>query len=422
MDQPSSTFDQASPRVKRRFPGQREFVAMMAAMMALNALAIDAMLPAFPAIGAALDVATANDRQYVISVYIGAMGIGSLLYGPLADRYGRRPVLFTGIGVYILFSLLCALAESFTALLTFRFLQGFGAAAIGVLVTSVIRDRYSGDTMAKLMSMIFIVFMAVPVVAPTIGQAILTIAGWRWIFGVFAIAGFAVIAWVWARLPETLEPCNVKPIKPTVLANTWRMVFFNRMAMGYVLGAGLIFGGLFGFLNSSQQIFADVFDAADIFPYAFAAVAGGLALANFVNSRVVERIGARRVSHSALFAFIALSLSQIAAAYYAPESMVLFLGLATVNMAMLGFTGSNFSALAMEPFGEVAGAASSFQTFVRTVLGAIIGGSIGQFFDGTAMPMAIGFLLAGIAALALVLWCEKGKLFQRPQTCPNVPY
>lgn len=418
--------DTLSPTVSKQAEigkmGPREFVAMMAAMMALNALAIDAMLPAFPAIGKALDVAAANDRQYVISVYLAAMGVGSLVYGPLSDRFGRRPVLFFGIGIYVIFALLCAIADSFTSLLSFRFAQGLGAAAIGVLVTSIIRDRFSGDGMAKLMSMVFIVFMAVPVVAPSIGQAILYVASWRWIFGVYAIAGCAVVLWVWWRLPETLKPENIKHIKLSVLAQTWHIVFFNRMATGYVLGSGLIFGALFGFLNSSQQIFAEVFDAADIFPYAFAAVAGGLALANFVNSRVVERLGARRVSHSALFAFIALSISQIAAATHAPENMALFLMLATANMAMLGFTGSNFSSLAMEPFGTVAGSASSFQTFVRTVLGAAIGATIGQFFDNSAMPMAIGFLISGVTALALVLWCEQGRLFRRPKTCPNVPY
>ncbi len=395
-------------------PGPYEFVAMMAAMMALNALAIDAMLPAFPAIGAAFDVAQANDRQYVISVYLAAMGIGSLVYGPLSDRYGRRPILFLGIGIYVVFALLCALSTSFPMLLALRFAQGFGTAAIGVLTTSIVRDRFVGDEMAKIMSMIFIVFMAMPVVAPSIGQAILYLAGWRWIFGAFAIAGGIVMLWGWIRLPETRDADSVRPMAVAALTKTWGRVIIHRAATGYVLGSGLIFGALFGFLNSSQQIFADVFDAADIFPIAFAAVAIGLAISSFVNSRIVERFGARRVSHSALLAFIALSLAQIAAASFAPSNMPLFLLLASANMAMMGFTGANFSSIAMQPFGNVAGSASSFQTFVRTLLGAGVGALIGQFFNGTAMPMVAGFLIAGLAALLAVSWSERGILFTRP--------
>ncbi len=198
-------------------------------------------------------------------------------------------------------------------------------------------------------------------------------------------------------------------------------MIFNRQGFGYVAGAGLLVGAMFGFLNSSQQVFADVFDAEAIFPYAFAAVAGAMAVSNFFNSRIVERFGARRVSHSALMAFLVLSLLQIAAAKLPGEPMALFLVIVALNMAMVGFIGANFSSIAMEPFGAMAGAASSFQMAFRTVLGAGIGALVGQAFDGTTLPMALGFFSCGVAALVVILWAEKGRLFRRPGTCPKSP-
>ncbi len=396
------------------FPLQfREFVAMMATLMALNALAIDAMLPAFPAIGDALGVTSANERQFVLSSYLFGSGIGALFYGSLADRFGRKPVILCAIAAYALFAGACGLATSFTALLTFRFAQGIAAAAMGVVALAVIRDRYDGDRMAKLVSLVFIVFMAVPIIAPTVGQMILYVASWRAIFALFVLLSAAVGLWIWLRLPETLAAENVIAISPRAIGATWREVVFNRGALGYVLASGVVMGGLFGYLNSAQQIFADIFDAADIFPYAFAAVAATIAISNWFNSRIVERFGARRVSHVALIAFIALSGAQIAAAAMQHESMWVFLVLIGINMSMIGFTGSNFGSIAMQPFGRMAGAASSFQQCVRTILAAGIGAVIGQMFDNTVLPMATGFLICGLIALLLVSWSERGRLFKR---------
>jgi MFS transporter, DHA1 family, multidrug resistance protein len=188
-----------------------------------------------------------------------------------------------------------------------------------------------------------------------------------------------------------------------------------------MLGAGIVQGALFGYLNSSQQTFEKVFDAAEFFTIGFAIVAIGIAVSNFTNSRIVERFGARRVSQAALLTFIVLAAFQVAASVFAPRSLPIFLALLTANMAMIGFIGSNFSSIAMTPFGDVAGAASSFQTFVRTVLAASIGAGIGQQFDGSVTPVALGFLVCGVAALLLVLWCEKGKLFTRPGTTQPLP-
>jgi DHA1 family bicyclomycin/chloramphenicol resistance-like MFS transporter len=241
------------------------------------------------------------------------------------------------------------------------------------------------------------------------------------IFDLMAVISVAAAIWVYLRLPETLAPENVIPIQPKTLAKAWKAVVLNRNAAGYMIGAGVTQGALFGYLNSSQQIFDKVFNAADFFTIGFAIIAIGIAVSNFTNSRIVERFGARRVSQTALLTFIALGALQLLAARYAPTSLPIFLILLTGNMAMIGFIGSNFSSIAMTPFGHVAGAASSFQTFVRTVLAASLGACIGQQFDGTVYSVALGFLCCGLVALLLVLWCEKGKLLTRPGTTQPLP-
>ena len=410
-----------SPTPPKKTIGERELVVMMASLMALNALAIDAMLPAFPAMIKGLVVSEANKIQYVISVFLAGTGIGALIYGPLSDRYGRRPILLFSVLGSTIFSLACSFADSFQFLLAMRFCHGLLAAAMGVLVVSVIRDRFSGDAMARRMSTIFLIFMIVPIIAPTVGQAVLLVAGWRTIFDLMAFMALAAAFWVWRRLPETLASENMIPIELHALTKAWKQVVLHRNATGYMLGAGIVQGALFGYLNSSQQLFDKVFNAREFFTIGFAIVAIGIAVSNFTNARIVERFGARRVSQAALISFIAFGALQLAAAYLAPTSLPIFLALLTANMAMIGFIGSNFSSIAMTPFGHVAGAASSFQTFARTVIAALIGAAIGQQFDGSVAPVAAGFMVCGFIALALVLWCENGKLFTRPGTSQRTP-
>jgi DHA1 family bicyclomycin/chloramphenicol resistance-like MFS transporter len=410
-----------SPAAAKKSIGLRELTIMMSSLMALNALAIDSMLPAFPAMARGLKVTDPNQIQYIISVFLAGTGIGALIYGPLSDRYGRKPILLIATIGAALFSLACSIAPNFEMMLAMRFAHGLLAAAMGVLVVSVIRDQFEGDAMARRMSTIFLIFMIVPIIAPTIGQMVLLFAGWRVIFDLMAFMAVAAAIWVYLRLPETLAPENVIPIEPHALAKAWKVVVLHRNAAGYMIGAGIVQGALFGYLNSSQQMFAKVFNAADFFTIGFAIIAIGIAVSNFTNSRIVERFGARRVSHAALLTFIMLGALQVLAAQFVPKSMPLFLLLLTGNMAMVGFIGSNFSSIAMTPFGHVAGAASSFQTFVRTALAASLGTVIGQQFDGSVFPVALGFLGCGLAALLLVLWCEKGALFTRPRTTQAIP-
>jgi len=402
----------------------REFVALMASTMALNALAIDAMLPAFPAIRESLHVADPNRLQYMISTYMFANAVGSLLAGPLADRFGRRPMLLVSIAFAAIGGIATGAAPTFEILLAMRTLHGFFAAGLGVLAVSVIRDRFAGDQMARVMSVIIIIFMLVPVLAPSIGQLVLEVASWRKIFHVQAVAAAAVFVWTWYRLPETLHPDYRQPIAPVAIARNWLSCVTDRQGFGYMMAAGVMMGGMFGFLNSSQQIFYDVFDAASIFPIAFACVAGSMALANFSNSRIVERFGARRVSHAALLGFIVMSLLQFGASQLHPEPLLLFMVLIAINMGMVGFTGSNFGSIAMEPYGHIAGSAASFQSFARMALATLIGAATGQRFNGTTEPLAEGFVVTGLIALAFILWAERGKLFTRPRRSslrPKVP-
>jgi DHA1 family bicyclomycin/chloramphenicol resistance-like MFS transporter len=394
---------------------------MMAMVMALNALAIDSMLPALPAIGEALGVAVANDRQYIISVYLLGIGFGSLLYGPLSDRFGRKGVLVPALFAYLALSIGCGLATSFTMLIVLRFVHGLVSAALGVIVVAVIRDLFAGDAMARRLSLIFLVFMIVPIIAPTLGAGVAALAGWRAIFILLAVMSVVMLVWL-RRLPETLDPADVRPLDFRTMAAGWATVTRHRRAAGYMIASGTMQGALYGYLNSSEQIIGEVFDARSLFPLVFACVAIGIAIANFSNAAIVERFGARRVSQSAVFAFMATSILQIVAALSGVETLWMFTLLMMVNVGLIGFIGSNFGSIAMEDFGHKAGVASSYQSFAKTLLAATVGAVIGQQYDGTTLPLAHAFLGCAIVGLALVLWAERGKLFTRPGTAPKSPF
>lgn len=404
-----------------RLPGEREMVMMMAMLMALNALAIDAMLPALPAIADGLNVLVANDRQYVISAYLAGLGVGSLFYGPLSDRFGRKGVLVPALFGYAVLALACGLANSFPILIALRFAHGLISAALGVVVVAVIRDLFVGDAMAKRMSLIFLVFMIVPIIAPTMGAGVSAVAGWRAIFIVLAVMSMMMLLWL-RRLPETLDPADSRPLNFRTVLNGWSVVTRHRRAAGYMLSAAMMQGALYGYLNSSEQIIAEMFGARELFPLVFACVAIGIAVANFSNARIVERFGARRVSQTAVFAFIATSVAQIIVAVSGMETIVMFTMLMMVNVGLIGFISSNFGSIAMEDFGHMAGVASSYQSFARTLLGTVIGALIGQQYDGSSLPLAYAFLACAISGLLLVIWAENGRLFTRPGTAPKSPY
>jgi DHA1 family bicyclomycin/chloramphenicol resistance-like MFS transporter len=392
-------------------PGFIEFVCLIALMMALNALAIDSMLPALPDIGASLGVASPNARQWVVTAYLLGFGGAQLFYGPLADRFGRKPILMIGVGIYVLFSFAAMLAPTFETLILARIGQGLGSAATRVLAVSIVRDRYSGRTMARVMSLSFLVFLGVPIIAPSLGQAILLVAPWEGIFGVLAFAGITLMIWAGLRLPETQHPEDRLPIQVGRILAAFREVLGNRASVGYTLAMTAITGALFGFINSAQQIFFDVFEAPALFTTVFALIAGGIALASIVNARLVETLGSRLIGHSALIGFIAMASIHAVVTISGHETIWTFAILQAMTMFCFGLLAGNFGSMAMEPMGHVAGTASSVQGFISTIVGSLTGFAIGQSFNGSTIPMTLGFLACGLVAMTCVLYAERGRLF-----------
>jgi len=394
--------------------GRAEFIAMMAFLMALNALAIDIMLPGLQEIGAALNVENENHRQYVISAYLIGFGVAQLFYGPIADRFGRRMPMIVGLAIYVVSSLAVVFVPSFESLLLLRFIQGIGSAATRVITVSIVRDVFGGRQMAEVMSLIMMVFMVIPVVAPGTGQVIMLFGDWHWIFVFMAVIAVIVGAWMYVRLPETLAPEDVRPFTPKVIIDGFRIVLTDRVALCYTIASTFIFGALFGFINSAQQVYVGIYGLGVWFPVAFAAVALFMALSSFVNARLVGRFGMRKLSHGSLLGFIAINLIWLVVQILGPQPMpfFLFIGFFALAMFQFGWIGSNFNSLAMEPLGHVAGTASSVLGFMGTIGGSIIGAAIGQAFDGTALPMVAGFFVVGVIGLIFVLIGEKGRLFQ----------
>lgn len=386
---------------------------MVALAMALHAFAIDAVLPAIDDMARDLGVVAGNERQFVISAYLIGSGIGCLVPGAFADRFGRRPVLLLALAAYTVLSLVLALIDSFTAMVVLRGLQGLLCAGLTVVPNAIVRDRYSGDRMARLLSMIAAIYVVIPVLAPSVGQLVAWVAGWRGIFDFSALVSAGMALWVWLRLPETLASEGRQPVHLPVIVRNMRAALVRRESIGYVMAAPMTLGAVFGYINSAQQLIGEHFGAGDWFPFIFGLVASTMVVTNFVNSRIVERFGARRVSHAGVLLFIAVSLVQVWVSHYRPDSLALFLPLLALNMGLLGFLGANFSSIAMQPFAGIAGSASSMHAFVRLFGASLVGVVIGQSYDGSARPFALALLLCSLSALALVTFSERGRLFRR---------
>ena len=380
-------------------------------MMAVYALAIDIMLPGLQEIGSSLGVADENHRQYIITAYFAGMASTLLAFGPASDTFGRRIPLLAGLLVYVIAAAAAAFAPSFEVLLALRFIQGAGAASTRVIAVSIVRDRFGGRQMAEIMSLIFMVFMVIPVIAPGLGQVTMMIGGWHMIFTAMATVALAISIWAYVRLPETLHPEDRRPFTLAAVRQAFSVVLTTRLSLWYTLASMTIFGALFGFINSAQQIYVGIYGLGVWFPVVFALVAGLMAISSFLNSRLVSRIGMRRLSHGAVFGFMTVSLIWLMWSLSGELPLFAFLVLFALAMFQFGWIGSNFNSISMEPLGHIAGSAASVQGFIQTLGGGVIGAAIGQMFDGTTTPLAASFFIVAVITVGMVLIAEKGRLF-----------
>jgi DHA1 family bicyclomycin/chloramphenicol resistance-like MFS transporter len=403
--------------VKR--PGTREMTVMLAALMGLNSFAIDAMIPALPAIGRSLHVLNENDRQLVVVAYFIGFASTQLIWGPLADRFGRKPVLSAGIILYGLFALLCAFAGSFPLLIASRFAMGASAAVTRVLVVAMVRDLFEREAMARVMSLVFMVFMLMPVLAPNIGLAILLFAPWQAIFGALALYALAMLAWSGTRLPETLHPEYRRSLKWSDMAGAVWETIREPQSRGYTTALTISFGALVAYIASIQQIVFEAFHEPRLIGLVFAAIAAPMALASWTNSRVVGRFGLRRVGHIASLAFMLVALVHVSLALAGRETLASFILLQALTMCAFAFTSSNLSTLAMEHMAPIAGTASSVQGMIGTIGGAIFGFIIGRHFDGTVLPYLIGTTACATGGFIVLLMTEPKRLFAPMEADPE---
>jgi DHA1 family bicyclomycin/chloramphenicol resistance-like MFS transporter len=411
-------------KTEKSSPSFAEFVILISLMMSLTALSIDAMLPALPQIGSDLSVQNTNDRQMVVSVIFLGLAIGQLFFGPLSDSIGRKPALYAGYGLYIAGALLSASAASFPMMLVGRLLQGLGLSAPRAVTLALVRDRYVGRAMARVMSFVMTVFILVPMIAPTLGQAILLFSGWRSIFVSFVLMTLVTLVWFALRMPETLAPEHRAPFSLRRIMDATLQIVRNRTAIGYTVSAGLISGAFLGYLNSSQQIFQEQYALGTLFPLFFAVLAFSVGLASLLNTRLVMRFGMRFLVRWSLIVIVGLSILAFTIALLAAGQPPLWFLMAYIMMAFfcIGILFGNQNSLAMEPLGHLAGIGAavvgSLSTFISMPLGTIIG----QSYNDTTLPLIAGIgVLSGLSIL-VVRWTERKKDRPRHSSRTGRPY
>jgi DHA1 family bicyclomycin/chloramphenicol resistance-like MFS transporter len=388
--------------------GKREFIVLISMLMALTALAIDTMLPAFGQMRTSFGLAADSTALApVITVFFVGFGAGQLLWGPLSDSLGRKRILWVGLAIYALAALGAAFAPSLTFLLLLRLLGGVGAAAVRVFTQGAIRDRYRGDQMAKVLSYIMAVFLLVPMVAPSIGTGVLMVGDWRWVFAFFV--GAAILAAIWStRLQETLPKERRIPLNLGRLLGAAKVVVTSRFAMGFTIAQMAVFGFFASYLASTELILEDVFGLGEWFPVVFGGASLMLGAAMLFNPRLIDRFGLRRMVRYALIGYLAASILFATIAITTgghPPFWLYLVGVLPILVAH-SFVMPNLNSAAMMPMGRVAGTAAAIIGSIATLGGALIGASIDAAFDGSVTPFALAGVLVCAVAYAAYRWAD----------------
>ncbi|PDT42784.1 MULTISPECIES: multidrug effflux MFS transporter [Sinorhizobium] len=394
--------------------GLVEFIVTIAVMTASVALAIDSMLPALSSIGQSFDVTNANEAQLVIGIFFLGFGFSQIFFGSLSDAFGRRVVLLGGLAFFTISSFAASQATSFEALLVLRFIQGIGAAAVRITTMAIVRDCFGGREMARVMSYVMIVFMIVPIVAPSLGQVVIVYSDWHWIFILIGVIGLVLFFLALTRMSESLPAKERLPLSFGAILSGFRTVLTNRITCGYMIGLTLFTAVICAYIVSVQQVFGEIYGLADWLPIAFAGTAGGIAVANFANGFFVRSFGMRRISHAALILFTLLAAAGYALSLAGTPAFVVSYVMFSVLLMFFAVIATNFTAISLEPMGHLAGTATAITGFISTTAGALIGSAVGQLFNGTLQPLFGGFALFGLLTIAATLWAEKGKLFTHP--------
>jgi len=388
-----------------------EFIALLSLITSLTAVSIDAMLPALPDIARSLAVSNANDTQLVVSLFILGMVFGELIFGPLSDAIGRKKAILAGLAIYCIGTVLAMTALSLGQILIGRIIMGIGVSGPKIASRALVRDQFEGEAMARIMSYIFMVFILVPMLAPSVGQIVLHAADWRAIFLLYLGFGAVIAVWLSVRQAETLPPERRIPLSYTALWTNTQRIVRHRKVMAYTAAAGLIFGGQLLYLSLAQAIFHDLYGIEDQFPLYFALLAFGIGLSAFCNSQLVQRFGMHRLSVAALIGLIASSgtLAAVAATHGGVPPFTIFMALCFAMFCCLGTLFGNLNAMAMQSLGRVAGLGASLIASMSSLVAVIMAVSIGRFYDQTALPLALGFLLAATVTLLLVLFASKAR-------------
>ncbi|KAA1244678.1 multidrug effflux MFS transporter [Aquimarina sp. RZ0] len=383
---------------------QFEFVALMAALMSIAALALDALLPALEIIGLDIGVTDPIDNQLLVIMIFLGLGIGPLFFGPISDTLGRKPIVYMGFGLFVLSSFICIYAQSLEVMLLGRILQGIGLSAPRTISIAIVRDMYDGDYMARIMSFITVVFILVPVIAPTMGKLIMDYYDWQTIFYVQAVFSILVSLWFWKRQSETLKPENKVSLSVKAFTNGFKEVILQKQTIGYTLISGFIVGSFLVYLSASQQIFEIQYGLKEEFPYIFAATAISIGSAIYLNGTLVIRLGMKRLIHTSLYVFFAVSLLYVLLYSSGINPHVgILIGFFCIQFAAIGFLFGNLRAVAMEPLGHIAGMAAAITGFISTIMAVPISIFIGKFVVTTVLPLFIGFLICAVLSIIILL-------------------